>query len=202
MLGLAAVLLDGLLKRLKGIHRLLEDLHDRDTADILGAALVMRSCAASIRRHQMGVCAHHEAHCKHRDHRCQQAGRAHPPVKDEHQRQHGDEKGRLCHNIREVVGKQRSVSAAAASSRPRIRAGGVGVEEAERGPHHVGDALLADVGRRAERRKMGAHQAREIDHNAAYRKGERQPPVLGDVLRLRPRRRDGDQVRAASQMQM
>lgn len=195
VLGLAAVLLDGLLKRLKGIHRLLEDLHDRDTADILGARLGHAVLRGLIRRHQMGVfAAHHEAHCKHRDHRCQQAGRAHPPVKDEHQRQHGDEKDDCAHNIREVVGKQRFSVGGRRVKPAADQAGGVGVEEAERGPHHVGDALLADVGRRAERRKMGAHQAREIDHNAAYRKGERQPPVLGDVLRLRPRRRDGDQV--------
>ena len=87
-----------------------------------------------------------------------------------------------------------SVSAAAASSRPRMRPEALASKKAQRGLHHMGHALLADVGRRAEGRQMGTHQAREVQDDASHRKGERQPAVLGDALRRRPVRRHRDQI--------
>ena len=41
---------------------------------------------------------------------------------------------------------------------------------------------------------MGTHQPQKVDHNAAHRKGEGQPSVLRDRLRLGPVRRHGDQI--------
>ena len=58
----------------------------------------------------------------------------------------------------------------------------------------MGHTLLADIGRRAEGSQMGTHQSRKIQDDAGHRKGERQPTVLGDALRLRPVRRHRDQV--------
>ncbi|SCJ22472.1 Uncharacterised protein [uncultured Blautia sp.] len=58
----------------------------------------------------------------------------------------------------------------------------------------MGHTLLADIGRRAEGSQMGTHQSHKIQDDAGHRKGERQPTVLGDALRLRPVRRHRDQV--------
>ena len=58
----------------------------------------------------------------------------------------------------------------------------------------MGYPSLADVGCRAEGRQMGTHQGGKIDHNAAQRKSKRQPAVLGDILRLRPVGRHGNQI--------
>ena len=73
-------------------------------------------------------------------------------------------------------------------------AGGVGVEPAQRGVHHMGHALLADVGRRAESRQVSTHQAQEVQSDARNRKGEGQPAVSGDLPGRRPVRRRGDQI--------
>ena len=41
------------------------------------------------------------------------------------------------------------------------------------------DALLADVGRRAERRQVRAHERYEVHEDARHREGERHPAVTG-----------------------
>ena len=53
----------------------------------------------------------------------------------------------------------------------------------------MGDAPLADVGRRAKRRQMRAHQSRKIQQDAAHRKAKGHPAITRDALRLHPVRR-------------
>jgi len=193
--GFVTIILDGLLERLEGIDGLLEDLDHRDATDILGACLGHTVLGRLVFRHQLGVvAAHHGEHGHNGDHRSQQAGRAHPPVKDEHHHQHGDEQRDGAHDVRQVVGQQGLRVGRRRVQPPADEAGGVGIEEAQRGLHHMGHTLLADVGGRAEGSQMGTHQSRKIQDDAGHRKGERQPAVLGDALRLRPVRRHRDQV--------
>ena len=195
VLGLGAVLLDGLLERLEGIHRLLEDLHHRDAPDILGARLGHAVLGRLVLRHDLGVLApHHGEHGEDGDHRRQQAGAAHPPVKDEHQHQHGNKQGDGTHDVCQIVGQQ-----GLGVGRRRVQpspdeAGGVGVEPAQRGVHHMGHALLADVGRRAESRQVSTHQPPEVQHDAPEGSPEGQPPVPGDALGLRPVWSNFDQI--------
>ena len=89
---LVAVFVNGLLKRLEGIHGLLEDLNHRNAAHILGARLGDAVERCLIFRHELGVfAAHHGGHGDDRNHRRQQAGRAHAPVEHKHQHHHGHE---------------------------------------------------------------------------------------------------------------
>ena len=195
VLRLGAVLLDGLLERLEGPHRLLEDLHHRDAPDILGARLGHAVLGRLVLRHDLGVLApHHGEHGEDGDHRRQQAGAAHPPVKDEHQHQHGNKQGDGTHDVCQIVGQQ-----GLGVGRRRVQpspdeAGGVGVEPAQRGVHHMGHALLADVGRRAESRQVSTHQPPEVQHDAPEGSPEGQPPVPGDALGLRPVWSNFDQI--------
>ena len=55
VLGLGAVLLNGLLEGFEGIDRLLEDLHHRDAPDILGARLGHAVLGRLVLRHDLGV---------------------------------------------------------------------------------------------------------------------------------------------------
>ena len=193
--GFVAVILNSLLERLEGVDRLLEDLDHRDAPDILGARLGHTVLGRLVFRHQLGVVApHHGEHGHNGDHRRQQARRPHPPVKDEHHHQHGKEQGDGTHDVRQVVGQQALGIGRRRVQPPADEAGGVGVEKAQRGLHHMGHALLADVGRRAEGRQMGAHQSREVQDDTGHCKGKRQPAILGDALRRRPVRRHRDQV--------
>ena len=195
VLGLGAVVLNRLLERLEGVDRLLEDLDHRDTPDVLSACFGDAVQGRLIFTQDLGVfTAHHGEHGHNGDHRRQQAGRPHPPVKDEHHHQHGDEQGDGAHDVRQVVGQQGLRVGRRRVQPPADEAGGVGVEKTQRGLHHMGHALLADVGRRAEGRQMGTHQSREVQDDAGHRKGERQPAVLGDALRRRPVRRHRDQI--------
>ena len=195
VLGLGAVVLNSLLERLEGVDGLLEDLNYRDTPDILGARFVDAVQGRLILCQNLGVfAAHHGEHGHNGDHRSQQAGRPHPPVKDEHHHQHGGEQRDGAHDVRQVVGQQGLRVGRRRVQPPADEAGGVGVEKAQRGLHHMGHTLLADIGRRAEGSQMGTHQSRKIQDDAGHRKGERQPTVLGDALRLRPVRRHRDQV--------
>ena len=71
VLGLGAVLLNGLLEGFEGIHRLLEDLHHRDAPDILRASLGHAVLGCLVLRHNLGVlAAHHGEHSENRDHCC------------------------------------------------------------------------------------------------------------------------------------
>ena len=195
VLGLGAVVLNSLLERLEGVDGLLEDLDYRDTPDVLSACFGNAVQGRLILCQNLGVfAAHHGEHGHNGDHRSQQAGRPHPPVKDEHHHQHGDEQRDGTHDVRQVVGQQGLRVSRRRVQPPADEAGGVGVEKTQRGLHHMGHALLADVGRRAEGRQMGTHQSREVQDDASHRKGERQPAVLGDALRLRPVRRHRDQI--------
>ena len=195
VLRFGTVILNGLLKGFEGINGLLENLDHRYAPDILGARLGHAILGCLILCHQFGVfAAHHREHGNHGNHRRQQAGRAHPPVKDEHQHQHGHKQGDGAYDVRQIVGKQ-----GLGIGRRRIQPSpdetrGVGVEEAQRGFHHMGDALLADVGRCAEGRQMSTHQSCKVQDDAGHRKGKRQPAVLCDVLRPGPVRRYGDQI--------
>ena len=131
MLCFCTVIFDGLLKGLKGIYGLLEHLDHGDTPHILRASLAHHILGCLVFCHQSGVfAAHHRGHRQDGYHCRQQAGGAHPPVKDEHQNQHGEEHGDRSHDVRQVVGKQgfrfggRSVQTV--SKKPR----GIGIEEA------------------------------------------------------------------------
>ena len=191
----AAVRLNGLLESLEGVDRLLENLDHRDAPDVLRARLGHAVLGRLVLRHQFGVFApHHGEHGRHRDHRRQQAGGAHPPVKEEHHHQHGHKQGDGAHDVRQVVGQQRFRLRRRRVQPPPDEARGVGVEKAQGGLHHVGHPPLADVGRGAEGRQVGAHEPREVQQNAAHRKREGQPAVLGDALRPGPVRCHGDQV--------
>ena len=162
-LGLGAVLLNSLLEGFEGVDRLLEDLHHRDTPDILGAGLGHSILGRLVLRHELSVlAAHHGEHAEDGDYRCQQAGAAHPPVEDEHQHQHGYKQDDSAHDVRQIVGQQglgigrRRVQPAA------DQAGGVGVEPAQRGVHYMCYTPLSDVGRCAEGRQMGTHESSKV----------------------------------------
>ena len=192
---LGAVFLDGFFERLEGIHRLLEDLHHGNAAHVLGARLADAVQRRLILGHDLRVlAAHHGEHGDHRDHRRQQAGRAHPPVKHKHQHQHGDEEHNGAHDVGQVVRQQRLGVRRRRVQPPTDETGGVRVKIAQRRFHHMRHAPLADVGRRAERRQMRAHQSREVDCDAAHRKGKGHPAVAADALRRHPIRRHGDEV--------
>ena len=192
---LGAVFLDGFFERLEGIHRLLEDLHHGNAAHVLRARLADAVQRRLIFSHDFRVlAAHHREHGDHRDHRRQHAGRAHPPVKHEHQHQHGDEEHNGAHDVRQVVRQQRLGIGRRRVQPPADEAGGVRVEIPQRRFHHVRHAPLADVGRRTERRQMRAHQPREIDGDTAHGKGKGQPAIAADALRRHPVRRHGDEV--------
>ena len=195
VLGLGAVILDGLLEGLEGIHSLLEDLHHGDAAHILGARFAHRVLGRLVFGHESGVFpAHHRGHGGNGDCGREQAGRAHAPVVYEHQHQHGDEHGNCAHDIREVVGKQRLCLGGRAVQTVAQQAGGVGVEEAKRRLHQVFHACLADVARRAEGREMRAHQRGEIDQDPRKGEGKGHPAVAGDASRLCPVGSHGDEV--------
>ena len=195
VLGLGTVILDGLFERPEGIHRLLEHLYDGDAAHVLGAGLAHDILGRLVLHHQARVFAgHHGRHGAHGDHRRQQAGRAHTPIEHEHQHQHGDKHGHGAYDIGQIVGQQRLSLGSRAVQPVAQQARGVGIEEAQRRLHQVGHARLPDVRSRAERRQVGAHQRGKVDDDARHREGEGHPSVAGDARRLRPVRRDGDQI--------
>ena len=174
---------------------MLEDLHHGNAAHVLGARLADAVQRRLILGHDLRVlAAHHGEHGDHRDHRRQHAGRAHPPVKHEHQHQHGDEEHDGAHDVGQVVRQQRLGLRRRRIQPPTDETGGVRVKIAQRRFHHMRHTPLADVGRRAERRQMRAHQPREVDSDAAHGKGKGQPAVAGHTLRRRPIRRHGDEV--------
>ncbi len=72
--------------------------------------------------------------------------------------------------------------------------GGVGVEEAQRRFHQVRHTPLADVGGRAERGQMRAHQRREVNRDAGHGKRKGHPAVTRDPRCERPARRHGDEI--------
>ena len=72
--------------------------------------------------------------------------------------------------------------------------GGVGVKVAQRRLHHMGHALLADVGRCAEGGQMGTHQTQKVDEDAAHREGKGGPAVARHTPGLSPVRRHGNQI--------
>ena len=195
VLRLGAVLLDGLLERLEGPHRLLEDLHHRDAPDILGARLGHPILGGLVFGHKLCVfAAHHGKHGEDGDDCRQQAGAAHPPVKDKHQGQHGHKQGNGAHDVCQVMGQQRLGIRRSGIQPSPDETGGVGVEPAQRGLHHMGHAPLADVGRRAKRRQMGTHQAGKIQRDPAHLGRKRHPAVPGDALGRRPVRGNLDQI--------
>ena len=195
MLRLGAILLNRLLKRLKGIHRLLEDLHHGNTPDILGARLGHPVLGRLVLRHDLSVLpSHHGKHGDHGDHRRQKAGPAHPPVKHKHERHHGQKQHRRSHNVRQIMGQQRLRISRRRVQTAADQAGGVGVKEPQRRLHHVGHSLFANVGGGAEGGQMGAHQAKKIQDNAGHRETKGHPAISCDPLSPRPLRGHGDQI--------
>ena len=195
MLRLGAVILNGLLEGLEGIHRLLEHLHHRDAPHVLCTGLAHHVLGSLVFRHQAGVfAAHHGTQRANGHHRCQQAGCAHPPIEPEHQHQHSDKHGDGAHDVSQVVGQQGFRFGSRTVQTIAQKAGSVDVKEAQRRFHQMCHALLADVGSRTEGRQMGTHQGTEIDHNARQRKGEGHPTIPGNPRRLRPIGSHGDQI--------
>ena len=195
VLRLSAVLLNGLLKGLEGVDGLLKDLDHRDASYIFRASFGHTVLGRLVFRHKLGVfAAHHTEHGKDGDHRRQQACRTHTPIKHEHQHQHGKKQGDCAHDVRQIVSQQgfciggRCVQAAADQT------GSIGIKIAQRSLHHMCHALFADVGRRAERRQMGAHQTQEVDEDAAHRESKGDPAIARHALGLRPIRRHGNQI--------
>ena len=106
---LGAVLLNGLLECLERVHSLLEDLDHRDAAYIFCSGFGHAVLSRLVFRHQPGVlAAHHAAHGEDGNHRRQQAGRAHAPVKHKHQHQHSDKQCDCAHDVCQIVGQQAS----------------------------------------------------------------------------------------------
>ena len=195
MLCLGAVVLDGLLKGLEGVHGLLKDLDHRNAAHILRAGFGHAVLSRLVFCHQCGIlAAHHAAHGEDGNHRRQQAGRAHAPVKHKHQHQHGDKQCDCAHDVRQIMGQQRLRIGGGRIQPAADQTGGVGVKVAQRRLHHMGHALLADVGRCAECGQMGTHQAQKVDEDTAHRKSEGDPTVVRHAPGLRPVRRHSDQI--------
>ena len=195
MFRLGAVVLNGLLECLERVHSLLEDLDHRDAAYIFCSGFGHAVLSRLVFRHQPGVlAAHHAEHSKDGNHRRQQAGRAHAPVKHKHQHQHSKKQSNRTHDVRQIVGKQRFRISGRCIQPAADQTGGVGVKVAQRCLHHMGHALFADVGRCAERRQMGAHQTQEIDQDAAHCESEGDPAIARHALGLRPVRCHGDQI--------
>ena len=127
--GLAAVILNGLLKRLEGINRLLEDFHHGNAPDILRPRLGHAVLCCLIFCHQLGVFStHHGEHGDDGNHRRQQAGSAHSPVKDEHQHQHRKEHDDCADDVRQIVCQQRFGVGRRRVQPSPDKAGGVGVK--------------------------------------------------------------------------
>ena len=195
VLRLGAVVLDGLLKGLEGVDGLLKNFDYRDAAHILGAGFGHAVLSRLVLCHQCGIlAAHHAAHGEYGNHRRQQAGRAHAPVKHEHQHQHGEKQCNRAYNVRQIVGQQRFRVGGRRIQLATDQTGGIGVKITQRCLHHMGHALLADVGCRAERSQVGTHQAKEVDEDTAYRKSEGDPTVVRHAPGLRPVRRHSDQI--------
>ena len=195
LLRLFAVILDGVLERLKGIHRLLEHLHHRDAPDVLGARLAHDVLSRLVFSHEPGVLpAHHGEHGSNGNHSRHQARSAHAPVKHKHQYQHGDKHGDGTYNVGQIVRQQRfrfrrrPVQAVAQKTR------GVGIKESQRRFHQVRHALFADIGCRAEGRQVSAHQRGKIHRDPGNGEDKCHPAVTGDFRRLRPIGGDGDQL--------
>ena len=116
------------------------------------------------------------------------------PVEQEHQDHHGEKQDNSSHDIRKIMGQQGlrvgRGRVKTAPDQPR----GVGVKIAEGRLHHMGDALLSDVGCCAEGRQMGAHQACKIQGDPCKSKGKSHPAVPGDAPGKGPVRGGGDQI--------
>ena len=163
MLRLLTVIVDRLLKGLKRINSLLEDLHHGDPADIFGARLGYPVLCGLVFRHKLRVfAAHHGEHGDNGDHGCQQAGKPHPPVEQEHQDHHCKKQDDSAHDVRQVMGEQSLRVGRGRVKTAPDQPGRIGVKIAEGRLHHMGNALFSDVGGCAECRQMGAHQACKI----------------------------------------
>ena len=84
-----------------------------------------------VLRHNLGVLsAHHGEHGENGDYCRQQAGAAHPPVKDEHHYQHGNEQGDGAYDVGQIVGQQGLGISGCRIQPSADEAGGIGVEVA------------------------------------------------------------------------
>ena len=192
---LAAVILDCFLECPERVHCLLENLDDRNSAHILRPGLAHHILRCLVLRHELRVfSSHHGKHRQHGDHRAEQAGSPHAPVKNEHQHDHGEKHGGAPHDVGQVVCKQRlRIGCCPVQPIPQ-KAGSVGIEEPQGCFHQMCHPLLPDIGSRAEGGKMCTHQSREINGYTCHRKAKSHPAIADDTCSLCPIRGNRNQA--------
>ena len=164
MLRLGAVILNGLLECPERINCLLKHLDHRNPAHIFGSGFAHHVLRRLILRHQFGILpAHHRKHRSYRDRCRQKAGSAHPPVKNEHQDNHGDQHGSAADDIRQIVGKKGLRLGGSPIKAVADQTGCIGIKKAKRRLHQMLHTLFADIGSSTERSQVRTHQSREVD---------------------------------------